>query len=332
MMRFKPPEQQKNGGKSEAPLPPDLPAGQAGPRSGLPSSAWITPLNVALLLLVAAGGYLLWRAWDAETKFRQAIAAAPTDGVTTYNLLQDAVRQNPYHLGYRLTYSQVNLALANTFSAQERAAAEAEASPSAQISQQTQATVQQLVDQAVREAKIAVNLSPNDAGSWQNLASFYRALLGIANGADQWAVGTYQQAIALSPTDPRFRLDLGGVLFSLGENDRALEQFSLATQLKPDWANAYYNLAQALKAKGDQGQALEALNETLRLLPADVPDREFVEKEIAELKGEGVGAEPSGRTGEITEPTEASPSAENVPPPVEVEGPPEEATSSGGNY
>lgn len=315
MMRFKPQPPEADKPTKEN----NVAAGHAPQLQRIP---WFTPTNLLLALVVVAGSYLLWRAFDAEQKFRAAIAAAPTDGVATYNILQEALSQNPYNVGYRLTYSQVNFALANTFASRE-------ASPSAE----TQAIIQQLVGQAVREARVALSLSPNDAGSWQNLASFYRALTGLANGAAEWAVGSYQQAVSFSPFDPRLHLDLGGVYFLTGNFAAALDEFTLSAQLKPDYANAHYNRAQALKSLTRKEDALSALNEVLRLLPADSPDREVVEKEMAQLKGElppsAASAGPRVRppTGEeVNPPGEASPSAEHIQPPVEVPGPPPEAT------
>jgi tetratricopeptide (TPR) repeat protein len=183
----------------------------------------------------------------------------------------------------------------------------------------------------LNQAKSAVSLAPQNPDAWANLGSIYRALVGVAGGAEDWALAAYQQAVALSPNDPLLRLDLGGVYFVRKDYQNAINQFGAATQLKSDLPNAWYNLAQAYKANGDEDKALEALRQTLAVLPADLKnDRAAVQKEIAQLEGnlpeEGGGEE--SKTEQLKEPTQASPSAKNVPPPVEVESPPATKSAS----
>ena len=130
-------------------------------------------ISLAIVVLL---GYLLFRAWSAEMIFRRAMAVAPQNGVLTYNLMLDVLRKNPYNPLYRRAQSQVELALANVLSRPQQN----QASPSAQ----TVRIVRQLVVQSVNDAKSAVNLSPLDPSVWTNLASIYRALIGVANGAE----------------------------------------------------------------------------------------------------------------------------------------------------
>ena len=52
--------------------------------------------------------------------------------------------------------------------------------------------------------------------------------------------------------------NLGAVLLELGEVESAIGHFHAAIDLKPDDANAYYDLSLALKKKGDTAGALEA--------------------------------------------------------------------------
>ena len=71
-----------------------------------------------------------------------------------------------------------------------------------------------LLQQAVREGKSAVSLDGLNANYWTNLATIYRDLIGVVDGAPDWSLSAYQQAVALDPTNPSLRLDMGGLLYA----------------------------------------------------------------------------------------------------------------------
>ena len=58
--------------------------------------------------------------------------------------------------------------------------------------------------------------------------------------------------------------------YQLGNYDNAAKEFQIAINLKPDYANAYYNLGHAYEAKGDLQSALTQY-ETVKSLVANDP-------------------------------------------------------------
>ncbi|MEK7565725.1 MAG: tetratricopeptide repeat protein, partial [Patescibacteria group bacterium] len=196
---------------------------------------------VVSLLIILPVFYLIGRVFLADIFFNQAaVSAVQNRGADTYNLQIRAIALNPYNDVYRVAYSQTNLALADALAGQTTG-------PDKTITDQQRATIVQLVQQAIRESRNAVALNPDRAGNWENLSAIYRSLINFAQGADQWAVTSQNQAITLDPTNPRLRLDLGGIFFSLQNYTAASQAFSMATTLKNDYPNAHYNLAQAYK-------------------------------------------------------------------------------------
>jgi predicted Zn-dependent protease len=181
-------------------------------------------------------------------------AASQNHGQQTYENQIKALNFNPWNSNYRVSYSQTNLALANSLAGQQN------------LTDQQKQIVVQLVQQSLRESRLAASLQPHRAGNWENLSLIYRNLINFAQGADQWAVQTEQQAIQLDPTNPRLRLDLGGILFSAKDYQNAAQIFNQAASLKPDFANAHYNLAQALKELNITDQALQQLQLTGQLV------------------------------------------------------------------
>lgn len=192
------------------------------------------------LVFIALSYYLIGRVFAADLAFASSLRAANNNrGADTYNLQIKAIGLNPFNDNYRVSYSQTNLALADSIAGS--------ATPGAGLTEAQRNNVVQLVQQSIREARIATTMDPLKSGNWENLANIYKSLINFAQGADQWSLASQSQAITLDPTNPRLRLDLGGLFMGFGQYNTAAQAFSLAVQLKPDFANAYYNLAQAYK-------------------------------------------------------------------------------------
>lgn len=226
-----------------------------------------------VLMIAVALGYLGSHVLAAERAFSQSLlAAAQNQGTETYNLQIKAIRLNPFEARYRVAYSNTNLAIANSLASKEN------------LTDEDRQTITQLVSQAIREGKNGTALAPQNPGSWENLAAIYRQLVNFAQGADQWALTSFVQAVRLDPTNPRLRVDLGGFLYSLQNYDAAIDQFKRAVELKPDFANAYYNLAYAYKQKQDYPQAYVAMQQVVKLVSQDSIDFDKATSELEQLR------------------------------------------------
>lgn len=242
-------------------------------------------------------------------------AAAQDDGVATYNRQIRAIQANPNSANYRIAYSQTNFALANNLAAKEG------------MTDQDRQTITQLIQQAIREAKAAVALNPKSAIAWENLANLYRNLINFAEGSDQWALASYQQAINLDPLNPRLRVDLGGLYYSTQNWQQAANFFAQAINLKPDWANAHYNLANSLRELGDFNGAAYEYQLTQSLVSVDSNDYQKVTAELEEVKKRIPSPTPvpvAQKTSIVPETLQTPPEpAEGINPPLELpeEGP-----------
>lgn len=239
------------------------------------AGSWQRPVfTVVTLTLFLGGGYFLGRLVLADYHFANSLKAALANrGTETYNEQIAALILNPNNDSYRVSYSQTNLALANALAAQPN------------LSDQQKQTVLALVQQSIREGRNAVALTPSRASDWENLSLIYRNLINFAQGADQFAIASQNVAISFDPTNPRLRLDLGGIYFSLKDFQSAGQAFAQAVNLKPDYANAHYNLSQALKELKMTDQALQQLQATSTLVCVnkDSADCQKVTAEIAAL-------------------------------------------------
>jgi tetratricopeptide (TPR) repeat protein/O-antigen ligase len=219
----------------------------------------------------------------ADYNHRQALLTANTNGALTYQYLQKAESLNPQVDLYRVDMAQTNFALANAIAARAKPTADGKG---LSLSTQDKQTIQTLLSQAIDEGRVAVVLSPRSARNWEVLASVYRNISGVAQNSLAFSLSAYGQAIQLDPLNPTLRLDVGGIYYVTKNYDQAIRFFTDAANLKPDYANAYYNLSIAYRDKGDLPDALAVANQTVVLLQTtpNSPDYKTAVKLQAELK------------------------------------------------
>jgi len=74
----------------------------------------------------------------------------------------------------------------------------------------------------------------------------------------------YEKAIALSP-DAQY--NLGVCLVNVGESEAALPRFRKAVEIKPDYAEAYYQMGTILVGQNKVAEACASLEKFLALAP-----------------------------------------------------------------
>jgi tetratricopeptide (TPR) repeat protein len=128
---------------------------------------------------------------------------------------------------------------------------------------------------------VAVN--PQKSSNWEALSGIYQTIIAFAKGADQFAIESLNQAITLEPTSPLLRIKLGGLYYSLGDYQSAIETFKLAVLAKPNLANAHYNLAIAYRDNKQIDKAKEQMEIVLKLVEPNSKDYELSKSELEAL-------------------------------------------------
>lgn len=233
-------------------------------------------VGVPAILLAAYVSYSFFRTYESEYYMRQALVAARNnDGAKTYEFQRRAINANPRNEVYQNAYAQTNLALANALATKP------------DLTDQDRQTIQGLIAQSIRTTRVATEvLNPMNAASWETRAIIYRSLVNVADNAADWAIQAYNSAIQLDPSNARLRLDLGGLYYAKADYLSAANQFRQATALKQDYANAYYNFAQALVRLNDPVSAKSALEITKTLVPAGSDDYKKVEAELLGIQAQ----------------------------------------------
>ncbi len=263
------------------------------------------PAILGLILIF----FNLTKTYAADYYFKQSLdAASRNEGTATYNLQIKTVGLAPLTDRYRVAYSNTNLALANALASRN------------DLSDQDRQTVGTLIQQAIREARLATSLAPNKAGNWANLANVYKNLVNFADGADQFAQAAYVRAIQLDPANPALRLDLGGLFYSLKNYDQARDRFTEAAQLKPNFPNAYYNLAYVFKQQEKWLEAYQAMQQVVALVEPDSDDGTRARNELADLESKlpqttpGSGQAATTGSEQLAVPSPAPKAPANIPP------------------
>jgi len=242
-------------------------------------------------LLIAGAGYFLGRSYISEYYFKKSLDGYLNNNAKeVYDNQRQAILINPYIERFRTNFSQTNLMIANNIASKATQPAATESAErtqgSAQLTEQDRQTITQAIQAAISEAKAAVSLNPQKADNWENLAAIYRNVLAVAQGADAWTVSAYQRAIVADPQNPIYRLNLGGVYYTLKDYNQANSMFQQAASLKPDWANARYNLAWSAYQKADYQLAASEMQNVLTLIDpkTNKTDYDQAQKDLEEFK------------------------------------------------
>lgn len=223
-----------------------------------------------LTILTAFGLYQAYLQYAPEFLMkRAALAAANQDVNLSYNLQAKVIDINRNRSHYHRMYASTNLILAQSLLNKQ------------DLTDQEKTVLQNLLMQTLRNIKFASeNLNPVDPANWLARAQVYKFLMPISKDADQLAIEAYNNTIQLNPTNPALRLELGGIYYSREDYLSAGNLFRQAVNLKPDYANARYNLAHALIKLKAFNEAKTELEIVKNLVEKDSNDYKLVESDL----------------------------------------------------
>ena len=103
---------------------------------------------------------------------------------------------------------------------------------------------------------------------------------------------------------------------------QAQNEFQTAIQLKPDYANGYYNLAKLLETAGDFNNAYLVLQKAISLLGPDNPNLGKATSELEAIKAKAEKAAPkTTQQSQSTKPAETESTQQSIEPESQISTP-----------
>ncbi|MGB3510311.1 MAG: tetratricopeptide repeat protein [Microcoleaceae cyanobacterium] len=118
--------------------------------------------------------------------------------------------------------------------------------------------------QALFHYQKAVNLKPNLAGVYWNIGKLFQYLGKVDEALDAWEKALEIQSDIVGED---FHFKLGNTLVKLGRINDAVKSYQRAINLKPDYTEAYSNLANILGKQGDREAAVGYYHKALKINP-----------------------------------------------------------------
>lgn len=283
------------------------------------------PIIIFVVFLIAAVPVLFktFNIVAADYFHRLALSQATKSGTLTYQYLQKAESLNPQVDLYRIDMAQTNFALANAIALQKGPTKD---NPNRALTDQDKKTIQTLLAQAINEGRASVALNPRSARNWEVLATVYRNISGVAQNSLAFSLDAYGRAIQRDPLNPALRLNVGGIYYTAKNYDLAVRFFTDAINLKPDYVNAYFNLAITLRDKGDLQNAAAVTQQMITLLQNNPksPDYKIANTLLNDIKARIAKVAPTQTQQEAPAgQTNSALGNENLPPVTTLNNPPQ---------
>ena len=121
---------------------------------------------------------------------------------------------------------------------------------------------QGLLQQALSESSQMLERFPNSIVLY-NIAGASNA--GLMQFDD--AIDIYKQALKIKPDYAEAYYNMGIALKDKGDPEAAIDSYKQALKIKPDYAEAYYNMGNVLKDKGNPESAIDCYKQALKIQP-----------------------------------------------------------------
>ncbi|MFC1789632.1 tetratricopeptide repeat protein [Patescibacteria group bacterium] len=206
-------------------------------------------LLIILVLIILGSWFFAYRFYLADVNFKNSFSTDRTQN------LEKAVKLNPYQSQYKITLSQAYLS--------EFLNKGEQITPSVDI--QLAIIYGKGGEVGQSYIKGATEIAPNSVFAWESMGVVYREIVGLASGALEWGIKSFERAIVLEPTNPILYTELGKLYLSPTLDDvmKAKELFGKATELKSDYVPALIQEALILEREYDLVGAVRKMEQAV---------------------------------------------------------------------
>jgi tetratricopeptide (TPR) repeat protein len=208
--------------------------------------------------------YFLFKVWVADYYFAAGYRASKSQNYpSAYQYISKAINLNPSEPLYfdEISYPAAQIALA--FQADNQAT-----------------TASEFTKQAIAASDKAVSISSNNVNFLKTRTKVFYTLSQIDPQYVLKAVETLEDALLLSPTDPKLFYNLALLYDQIDKQEEAVELLVKSTELKPDFRDAYYALAVFYSQKKNNEKAKENIDFILKRINPNDDDAKKLLNEI----------------------------------------------------
>lgn len=233
---------------------------------------------IILMIIVIGFLYLEGSKFIAEAKFKRGLDLIEEDKLDLgINKVIQATIVNPYEDKFYRNLAQLFLLKIN----QDLAASS--------LNQEERANrVQAGISNAINSTVRATTLNSKDVSNWIVRGLIYRNLITLVNGAGEWAIKSYQEALKLEPTNPFIYTEIArtyvnqvDLLSNQAQKDetakkqiadylnKAVEAYKNAIELKSDYSPAHFEIALVYDRQGRINEAIAKMEGNKQAIPKD---------------------------------------------------------------
>ncbi len=232
---------------------------KSAPRKTQSIASQVNKQQLLLLFLLMLTTYYLLRTvifwWLADYHFAHAQAATEQSNYSTsFAEFNTAADLSPYHPNYHSEFAVTLSEMAQYFQ-----------------NQKEKSLAKNLVEKAVSESAMAIEISPNNPVFYNARALTFHNLSTIDKKYAVQAINAVLKAKELSPSDPKISYFLAIYLLNDGQIKKSLKAFEITEKLKPNYTEAIANYAKLLVDVGEKDAAVAKLEKLLKYYPGN-PD------------------------------------------------------------
>jgi len=197
----------------------------------------------------------------ADIDYRTAMGEGRTEN------LEKAVNLNPYQTQYKIVLARDYL---SKITAENQKPADQRDQTALSIYTHYAITYAKGGQLGNKMIKGAADLSPNRVAVWETLGMIYRDIQGIATGALDWGIKSFEKAITLEPANPVLHTELGKLYLTSGDSNKARDEWNKAKELKADYTDSSVQLALLSESEGNSEEAIRMMENLVMSYPYDV--------------------------------------------------------------
>lgn len=126
---------------------------------------------------------------------------------------------------------------------------------------------------ALKEGRLADEISPNRIAVKESLAAMYRDIRGLAKGSLDWGIKMFRKALELDPNNPVLLTELGKLELANKKTENAVKNFTKALEIRHSYIDAGVQLALIDEQNKKEDKAIKRLEGMVAKNPFSIEAR-----------------------------------------------------------